>query len=254
MSDQRTAAEEIEIQLTKDYVENNIVLAIKGRKCVDGRYLPHQASGMIARPGGDCGYVMALMAVSKKKKLGLTPEQCFNFVYKVILKNGEKFYMHTDHHADPDSHIRKGLVGCGHLVKASTDKLCKDYDLDGSDVKKFVEYARNIAEGEPSLEIVNLDGEHEEKGVLIISSLDYAINANDPKMNRMYFIYDEDRDMTFMKGLVKDLNIDGVTFEDLKKESDIQLQATLNNLALGLPIYRIEFSGKKPNVTFAGKI
>jgi len=41
---------------------------------------------MIARPGGHCGYVMALLAINRKKNLGLTPEQCFNAVYKVVQK------------------------------------------------------------------------------------------------------------------------------------------------------------------------
>ena len=228
--------------------------AQKGRKCVDGRYLPNQATGMLARPGGDCGYVMALMAVSKKKKLELTPEQCFNLVYRVISRNKDRFCMHTDHNADPDSHTHKGLIGCGHLVKAATNNLCKEYDVDGADVKRFVEYARNIAEIESTLEIVNLEGEHEEKGVLVIDSASYTVNADNPKMKRMYFIYDQKRDIEFIKNLVEDLNIDGVTFADMKAESDIQLNATLANLAKGLPIYSVVFSGDTPKVEFIARV
>src|SRR5258708_15431328 len=73
-----------EMQETANYVRKNTVFAREGRKCVDGRYPPDTARGMLARAGGDCGYVMALMAINRKKKLQLTPEQCFNAVYKVI--------------------------------------------------------------------------------------------------------------------------------------------------------------------------
>ena len=70
----------------EEYVTKSMVAANKGTKCVDGRYLPEQASGMLARPGADGGYVMALEAVNRKKRLGLTPEQCFNAVFKAVKK------------------------------------------------------------------------------------------------------------------------------------------------------------------------
>src|SRR5205814_1274014 len=100
--------------------------------------LPSQATGMIARPGGDAGYVMALLALNRKKHLGLTPEQCFNAVYKAIAKQHGRFCMHTDHHVDPDSHTHHGLIGCGHLAKAATDELSKEYEVKSEDVARVV--------------------------------------------------------------------------------------------------------------------
>lgn len=238
----------------QEYVSRNVVRAMSGRKCVDGRYLPAQGRGMIARPGGDCGYVMALMAVNVKKKLGLTPEQCFNAVYKVVTRGKGKFGMHTDRHCDPDVQTHKGLIGCGHLAKAATDTLCHDYNVNGDEVKGFVEYARNIAEIEKDVEIVNLEGDHAEEGVLVIKSATYTISAGNPKSKQMYFIYDEKRDEAFMKKLVAALKIPAVTFADLKKESDMQLQATLHNLAKGLPVYTVSFTGTKPQVSFVGTV
>ena len=243
-----------EVAKAQEYVLHNIVEARPGRKCVDGRYLPNQGRGMIARPGGDCGYVMALMAVNKKKKIGLTPEQCFNAVYKVVARGEGKFCMHTDHHCDPDDNTHVGLIGCGHLAKAATNTLCRDYDVDGDEVKRFVEYARNLAEIDRHIEIVKLKGEHAEEGVLVINSAQFTVHADDPKHNHMYFIYDEKRDHDFMKKLVSGLKIPGVTFDDMKKEADIQLQATLQNLAKGLPIYTVAFSGNKPQVSFLATV
>ncbi len=242
---------ESHLDKTRAYILRNIVTAREGRKCVDGRYLPTQASGMIARPGGDCGYVMALLAVNKKKKLGLTPEQCFNAVYKVVssTKNGH-FCMHTDHHADPDGHTHKGLIGCGHVAKAAVDSLSPEYDVDSKDVERFVNYARNIADIMPTMNMVNLSGEHQEEGVLVIKSEDYTVNAEDPVFHRMFFIYDQTRDIEYLEYLTSKMAIPGVNFAEMKRESDLQLTATLHNLASGLPVYNVTFNGKIPHVSF----
>lgn len=250
---------EEEMQQTVDYVEKNTVKAQEGRKCVDGRYPPDTARGMLARAGGDCGYVMALMAISRKKKLQLTPEQCFNAVYKVISqKLHGAFCIHTDHHVDPEyegSHnMHQTLIGCGHLSQAAVWRLSRPYDVQNGDVKKIIAYARNLADISDQVEIVNLEGEHAERGVLIIDDVDHTVNAFDPKLHMMYFIYDKKRDETFMKKLVKAMALPGVTFEDMKKEADIQLQATLHNIAKGLPIYTVSYKNNDPQVTYLATI
>jgi hypothetical protein len=158
--------------------------------------------------------------------------------------------MHTDNNVDPDNHTRKGIIGCGHLAQAATKNLCSEYDVTSQDVLKLVDYARNIAEISANLEMVNLHGEHAEAGVLVIKSKRYSVNSEDPDLKKMYFIYDEERDNDFLKKLVNQMAIPGVTFADMKKESDLQLQATLNNLAAGLPVYSVEFHGRKPVVYF----
>jgi hypothetical protein len=246
-----------EMQDTINYVRKNTVQAREGRKCVDGRYPPDTARGMLARAGGDCGYVMALMAINRKKKLGLTPEQCFNAVYKVISqKLHGAFCIHTDHHADPEQDsennaMHQTLIGCGHLSKAATRwSLRKPYDVQGKDVKKIIAYAKNLAEIGDHVEMVNLEGEHAERGVLIIDDSSHTVNAMDPKEHTMYFIYDRKRDEAFLKKLVGAMDIPGVTFEDMKKEADIQLQATLHNLAKGLPIYTVTYKNKEPQIKF----
>lgn len=246
-----TQKSESELEKTINYISSNVVKAREGRKCVDGRYLPTQGGGMIARPGGDCGYVMALLGVNKRKSLGLSPEQCFNSIYKVVSQkvNGH-FCMHTDHHVDPDSITHKGLIGCGHVAKAAIRSLSDEYDVNGEDVEKFIAYARNVADIMPTMEMINLEGEHNESGVLVIHSGDYTVNAEDQKLGRMYFVYDEARDTAFLKYLVEEMAIVGVNFAEMKTESDLQLAATLHNLAKGLPVYNVTFAGKKPHVEF----
>lgn len=247
-----------DVVATSAYVQKNTVIAKDGRKCVDGRYPPETASGMLARPGGDCGYVMALLALNKKKKLGMTPEQCLNAVYNVICKKLHgAFCMHTDHHVDPEHEdlndkMHQTLIGCGHLAKATKQLLREPYDVDNDDVKKIIAYAKNLAEVSEHVELVNLNGDHKEEGVLLVESDTYTVNACDE--NTQYFIYDKTRDDAFMKKLVEAMDLPGVTFEDMQKESDIQLQATLHNLAKGLPLYNVSYKGKTPVVSYISTI
>jgi hypothetical protein len=254
-----TPSEE-EMQQTVAYVRKNTVTGREGRKCVDGRYPPDTARGMLARAGGDCGYVMALMAIARKKRLGLTPEQCFNAVYKVVSqKLHGAFCIHTDHHADPDylgiRKMHQTLIGCGHLSQAASQwRIREPYEVHSKDVKKIIAYARNLADISDQVEIVNLDGEHAEQGVLIIEDTKHTVNPFDPKLHLMYFIYDKKRDEAFMKKLVKEMALPGVTYEDMKREADIQLQATLHNLAKGLPIYTVSYKRNEPSVTYLAMI
>ncbi len=250
-----------ELQHTINYVRKNTVTAMEGRKCVDGRYPPDTARGMLARAGGDCGYVMALMAINRKKKLQLTPEQCFNAVYKVISqKLHGAFCIHTDHHADPDHEgsnhqMHQTLIGCGHLSQAASPHLLRQpYDVQSHDVKKIIAYAKNLADISDTVEMINLNGEHAERGVLIIDDTTHTVNAMDPKEHKMYFIYDKKRDEAFMKKLIKAMAIPGVTFEDMKKESDIQLHATLHTIAKGLPMYTVSYKNAEPQVRYIATI
>jgi len=238
----------------ENFVKASVISVQKGTKCVDGRYLPTQAHGMLARPGADGGYVMALEAVNRKLNLGLTPQQCFNAVFKAVIKLNGKFYLHTDDHTDPNPHTSHGLIGCGHLAKAGRKGLSWEYDIRSSDVRSMVSYARNLCEVSSSIEMIKLAGKHEEKGVFLVRSDKYTILADNPKRQQMYFIYDVDRDRTFMKRLVEEMNIEGLTFKDMSREADLQLDATLQNLAVGLPIYEITFVGNKPLVTYVKHI
>ncbi|HSX09119.1 MAG TPA: hypothetical protein VLF93_03125 [Candidatus Saccharimonadales bacterium] len=257
---QQFVPSEKELEKTLEYVKKNTVKARVGRKCVDGRYPPDTARGMLARAGGDCGYVMALMAINEKKKLRLSPEQCFNAVYKVInQKMHGAFCIHTDHHADPihkvlSPQMHQTLIGCGHLSKAASQGIRQPYDVPNEDIKRIITYAKNLADIDEHIEMVNLEGEHLEKGVLVINDNDLTVNAMDPKTHEMYFIYDKKRDNEFMKQLVDKMEIPGVTYEDMLKEADIQLQATLHNLAKGLPIYTVSYTEKKPHVSYLATI
>lgn len=232
------------------YIDMSVVPAHIGSKCVDGRYLPDQAPGMVARPGADCGYVMVLEAVNRKRKLGLTPEQCFNAVYKAVTELNGKFYLHTDYNCDPDKHTHKGLIGCGHVASAARRVYSWEYDVRSKDIKEMVNYVRNLCEISQDVEMVNLAGQHKEKGVFVVDSDTYTVLADNPKLKQMYFVYDRKRDLKFMKKLVEKMALPGVLFADMAEESNLQLDATLQNLAVGLPVYSVTFGKRKPRVAY----
>jgi hypothetical protein len=237
-----------------EYVKASMTSTIKGTRCIDGRYLPEQAKGMLARPGADCGYVLALEAVNRNKRLGLTSEQCFNAIFKAVEKLNGKFYFHTDSHSDPNNHTRHGLIGCGHLLKASRHGFSWEYDVRSKDVREMVSYARNLCEVSDEIQMLTLHGEHREKGVLLITSMKYTVYADNPKLHQMYFVYDIERDKAFMKQLVAKMNLAGVTYQDMWREAEVQLSATLQNLAVGLPLYSVTFEGKTPQITLLTRI
>ncbi|MCL5783849.1 MAG: hypothetical protein M1142_00640 [Patescibacteria group bacterium] len=241
------------------FVKKNIVPAKKGRKCVDGRYdLDTEDTGRIARPGGDAGYVEALLAVNEPLQLDLTPEQCFDLVYDAVTADGEPFFMHTDAHAEHEEHEaheteETATIGCGHLAKATKPEFASGYGVDASKVAAVIKHAKKRQKEGANIRINALEHEHDEIGVLVVRGRQNSVNSNN---GLMYFVYDQDRDEDFMKMLAEKLKarIPGLTYEAFKEASGHQLQATLHNLALGKPIFEVEADNNEPKVSFSGLV
>jgi hypothetical protein len=232
-----------------DFVINNKVKARKGFICVDGRYKAgYETAGMLARPGGNFRGIMVLLAL--KKKLGLTVGQIVDRAVEAVEKMGISFNMHTDEHADPEDLFS---IGCGHIAKAADPKTSKAYKVDPKDIKKALVYLRIKLEGKKYYQMIKLSGEHQEKGVLVITGTKYTVNHYDPKRG-MYFVFDQARDDVFLKQLYDNLHISKISFKEFKDYSDLQLQATLDNLAKGLPIYEVNADLSEPEVKFIGKV
>jgi len=236
-----------ESELAKAYVILNMVEATSGRKCVDGRYMHSQSVGMIARPGGDFGYVMALMRVNHEKGLGLTSQECFNKVNEAV-SHEIAFCMHTDEHA---AHLKsnKSSLGCGHVAKAMSHENRKMYGVDPDELFMLVS---KVKSRKAKVQNVVLKGDHVEEGVLIINSESKTVIPHNN--GHMYFVYDKLRDAQFMKKLVEKMNIPGLEYEDFLKASNEQLNATLHLLAKGLPIYSIEINSHNISVSPIGNV
>lgn len=214
------------------HIESNTVDAKEGRKCVDDRY-PNDTEdkGRLARPGGDFGYVMALLKVNKAEKLGLTAEQCVEAVHKAITQDGRKFFMHTD---DEEGHTH--TIGCGHITAALADK----------DIAEALAY---VLQRKDSLYMARLKGKHPKRAVLKILGIRKTVN------NRGMFVYEVERDKEFVRKLVEKMNINGLTAKNMQKAADEQTQETLEHLALGKPIYEINVDNEaEPIVKHAGHV
>src|SRR5690606_34821359 len=85
--------------------------------------------------------------------------------------------------------------------------------------------------------LVTLPGEHKEEGVLIIKHEEYTVNSQDE--NHMYFIYDKKRDDLFIKKLVETIAVENLVYENFQRVSTLQLGATLQALAKGLPLFEV---------------
>ncbi len=233
-----------------DFVKANKVRAKKGFICVDGRYSSgYETAGMLARPGGNFRGIMVLLAL--RKKLGLTVGRAVDKAVEAVENMGITFNMHTDNHVDPDD---LDAIGCGHIAKAADPKHAKDYKVDPDDVKKALMYLRIKLEGRKYYHMVELSGDHKEKGVLIIDSTRYTVNHFDPKRGEMFFVFDKVRDDEFLRNLYDHLKISKLSYGDFVKYSDLQLQATLKNLAHGLPIYKVKLDGHEPEVEFLSNV
>ncbi len=253
---------EILTEEARKHIEKNIIPATDGRKCVDGRY--PSGTGEIARAGGDMGYVEILLSLNREKELGLTPSGCVDLVYGYTTKDGGMFSLHSDRHADPTEtdHLTHGelpLIGCGHCAKAAQEELAKQYQLSASDVKEAVLYVRERYRSGDAIDLVVLEGEHAEKGAIIVDSLSYSINERDVNNESMYFIYDRARDEEYMQGFVdwlveeKGLNI---SYAEFKEISDLQTNATLRILAPEKPLFQVELDerGQVNNLQFVSLI
>src|SRR5690606_28529590 len=113
---------------------------------------------------------------------GLSAKECFDKVFDVVTQDGGKFYMHTDHHADPleedGDNENRPSIGCGHVGKALLSENEMLFGINGEDLEELVGVARDIEKNSAKLKIVNLAGEHEETGTIVINSSDKTINPS----------------------------------------------------------------------------
>ncbi len=232
------------------FVENNKIFLRTwrtGRKCIDGRHTKEQASDFIARPGGDLGYVMALLGVSGKNGWGLSAADCFTIVKRALANLDEKFYCHSDTHVQGHGHHDDSKIGCGHAAKASYVEHADDYGVDAHEMQSLIELVNQEAASEESdVEMVVLQGDHAERGVIIINDMGWTVAPYDEETDEMYFVYDKMRDEEFMKLLweqmLDDASLpDGADFDDFKAVSDQQMGKTMELLAKEKPVFSVEF-------------
>jgi hypothetical protein len=214
------------------FTEKNITFAKPGRKCIDGRYVVDEHSGMIARPGADFGYVMALLGYNDEQKLGLSVKRCVEAVYKAVTTLDSEFYMHTDIASNPDLAYP---IGCGHITCALNSDIAHTYGLEVDQVQEALQILKNNSE--MPVTTVTLEGDNKASGVLIVKSQEYTLDSHTE--DSMFFVYDKKRDDLFIKDLIPYLEIPEIVYENFQRVATLQLGATLQAMAKDLPIFEV---------------
>lgn len=225
------------------FVKENLIPGSEGRKCIDGRYDDSQGLGMIARPGGDFGYVMTLLALQNKHNYDTFPiKNAFDMVHKVVTANGGKFYMHSDEHAG------EGHIGCGHAAHAASENTDLLYGVHNVQARQALSRAREITQsGGNTMVWENLRGDHKEEGLLIIEDSTKTVRSQGLN-GGMYFVYDQMRDEEYIKSqlippLVQQMGLNDTARKQFEDEflnvAKLQMNATLHLLAKDKPQYEV---------------
>lgn len=214
-------------------------------RCVDGRY---EGDGlpMIAKPGGDIGDVMVLMAAANELGVKLDPHQALEIVTKRVGGVSE-FQCHTDEHAE-NEHAAHGM-GCGHFKKSLLEP--EVYGLSKEQTEALAKEVNLVVEQGAHEEV--LHGDHAEQAVLVVESDKYGIAPlrRTEQGVQEAFVYQKGVHQNQLKEMAKDsqelLAEQGieVSLSDMEKAVEDsftkQLTATLQRLAVGLPVFSVVF-------------
>ncbi|MFA6005688.1 MAG: hypothetical protein WC775_04355 [Patescibacteria group bacterium] len=252
--------------------------------CVDPRY--GYLKGEIqpyAIPGGDVGFVMAVFggfrAYTESVREAFSPRELFTDamreqLWEQILKimgGPQKFASHTDTHAG------SSCPGCGHMMRAMQD--AKAYGLDEKDMAFIVHKVQELhklAESGHARTPENLPGKHAEQAVIIVRSHGHnlrPVSNNGGFGEVQVFRYTPDVAMKCMNDIMNGLadtvahlaykikptqsRRDALEVFDtafLRVFAD-QLNATLQRLAKGLPMYEVTLDHTSaPKVNFIKQV
>lgn len=210
--------------------------AREGRRCIDGRYDSQTRGGYLARPGGDLGYVLGLLALSNQEGWGLSPFEAYRLIHRIVEKRGG-FHFHSDHLEREGS----GQFGCGHLALASHPELASQYGVTQLQVQQLIAYAERVALGLCCGQLDYLHGEHRELGLIVNHSRSSSFGAPSVECPPQYFVYDRGRDEDFVNWLSGELRARGLAHlkaERFQAILDQQMNITVHHLIGDKPIYR----------------
>jgi hypothetical protein len=214
-------------------------------RCVDGRYYNIPDCPMIAKPGGDLGDVIAILAGLNLLQATLPLETVLAIVERSVggIKN---FNFHTDDHADPN----EAAFGCGHYRHAKLDPAA--YGVTTEQMSS-VAAALPALMGDGAHQEV-LHGSHGEQAVIVVDSEHYGLlpMSEEGEVIQQVFVYQKTlhtKQLDKMVRLTQEaIAGTGRVVEEQELRTAIydgfgkQLAETLNRLAKGLPVYTAEIS------------
>jgi hypothetical protein len=230
-------ANKITRKAVERFVKENLVPANdKQTVCADGRYNKEQSRGGTRAFGADFGITMAIATTLKDDGTYLSPEEIIERYWRAkcqVVGTRVKINYHTDVH-------NHGLdkIGCGHITQATNP----EYDgLYGSITYQEVLALYTSFSKHPEAELTVLEGNHEEKAILLVHGTSHSVHSKDKK-GRMYFVADVDRTARFIDRIVPFFSVgllDPVDAEKVKQNYYRQMQATAGLIAGGLDQFEV---------------
>ena len=201
----------------------------EGRRCIDGRY---HDNAMLARPGGDMGYVLGLIAYSNALGWNISEKEAFDLIYEAVSERGG-FYFHSDTADEGVWHDSHAHIGCAHIAKAMDPSSAECYGVTAEQTSNLVCYAREQLKTRRNMHMEILEGKHDEAAVLILHSSGVTLKNSSQTDNRSFFVIDRDRDDEFVEWLSNKLmkKIEGFEEHYFRSFLKLQTDATLKLVA-----------------------
>lgn len=247
-STEQSERREMNLEQANEFVNSQKVLLTPQNmesRCVDGRYEGENIP-MIAKPGGDIGDAMVLVAAANELGINLEPKEAIEIVVEQV-GGVSHFQCHTDEHAEHD-HAGHGM-GCGHFKKSLLEPDA--YGLKPEQTEAFIGVVNATVEQGGHEEI--LHGDHAEQAVFVVDSEQYGLNPLRRTGDGLQesFVYQKGvhqkqlaemavslQETFAKKGLPVELGaVQKAVYDSFGK----QLTATLQRLAVGLPVFTVAF-------------
>lgn len=202
-------------------------------RCIDGRYIGNNLPPL-ARPGGDAGSLMEMLAINDTLSLGLKNAEVANRLVAIV-GGYERFHFHTDMH-----HPTK-IIGCGHIKEVLQNHT--SYGLTIVSVTFLQDFLNTITEKGASITILN--GDHTEGALLIVKGEDWSVEP-DNKIFVYHKTLDDQRRKLIAHQMIQYIDPklqveEEYLYDMLSQISDNQRMETVKRLAEGLPIYEVVF-------------
>jgi hypothetical protein len=236
-------------EVVLQHLRAHLVPASPGRRCVDGRYQAGQASGRLARPGADLGYLLATLAACRARGSTAPATEIADAVFSAVTADGGGFALHTDEATGVVTGVgQRPKLGCLHVTAALDPANAGAYYPGGgaaasNDAATAVGRILERRERGDRVEIVTLYGKPRETAVLIVSGTGRSVEPGQAG----YLVFDETRDRAYMADvLAPRLTGLGISFDDLEVASRRQLAATLQIAAPHATVWRVDLDGPEP--------
>lgn len=209
-------------------------------RCVDSRYEKKDGMQECSLPGADAGKILVAFATLNEMGIEIDSKLAQKVIDSLITTTGgiSNFYFHTDDH-----NTGEVALGCGHIKYARQNP--GEYGITEEIADLLKQSLERLKEQGANEEV--LVGKHEEKAILVVEG-ENGVAPKDKDGNQV-FVYQktmtEKAIADFANALAQldELKGRGINVQELTLKMQAmlekQLDATINHIAKGLPIYSV---------------